>query len=192
MNLPLVGALALALFSPALVSTSAKPDYTHRPLIHRVDCDDSRGTAFRVGPTRFISVAHVTDGVNCTIDGHRFTHVDDPGLDFSVIEVPTYRRGGAFRINCGGFKVGEYVFASGYAKGLPWQQTVTLRATGQVIEGLRLLWGAPTVIPGMSGGPLMNAQGEVVGTVNRYSPWMPMSWSQPLSETSVCKGKAVA
>ena len=180
------GALALALVSPVFLPAASKPDYTHRPLIHQVDCADSRGTAFRVGPTKFISVAHVTDGKNCTIDGHPFSHVDDPGLDFSVIEIPALRRGGAMRINCKGFVVGEYYFASGYALGRPWQQTVTLRATGQVIEGLRLLWGSPTVIPGMSGGPLMNAQGEVVGTVNRYSPWMPMSWSQPLSETSVC------
>jgi hypothetical protein len=182
----LLGALAFALSTPAAQSVA---DYTHRPLIHQVRCSGSRGTAFRIGPTTFLSVAHVTDGKDCTIDGEPFTFANDGELDFAVIEVPTLRRGGAMRINCDGFVVGDYYFASGYAFGHPWQRTVTIRATGVARDGYRYLWGTPTVIPGMSGGPVMNARGEVVGLVNMYSPWLPLSFSLPLSETSMCKGE---
>jgi hypothetical protein len=188
MNLPLAGAIALALCSPALVSSSPAPDYTHRPLVHQVICSLGKGSAFRVGPTKFLSVSHVTNLGGCTIDGVAFKATADPGLDFAVIEVPAQlRRGGGFKINCDGFKPGEWVYATGYAYGRPWQQTVTLRVTPQTIGGLQLLWGSPTVIPGMSGGVVMNARGEAVGTINRYSPWAPASLSQPLSETSVCR-----
>ena len=182
-------ATALALLSPVLLSNAAAvtEDYTHRPLVHIVMCTKGSGTAFRTGPTTMISVAHVTDNEGCKVAGQPFTVANDPGLDFSVITTPV-KRGGAFRINCDGFKVGEWYYAAGYAYGRPWQQTVTLRAIATDNgRGLAVLHGYPTVIPGMSGGPIMNAAGEVVGTVNRYTPWAPFSFSQSLSETSVCR-----
>ena len=51
---------------------------------------------------------------------------------------------------------------------------------------MRYLLG-PQVIPGMSGGPILNSRGEVVGVVNRYTREMPLSYSRALKDTSVCR-----
>jgi hypothetical protein len=187
------GAIALA-FCPASLASAVTPVtiHLHYPMVHQVKCDKGLGSAFRVGPTRFISVDHVTRNTGCTIDGQPFSAVAEDGLDFSVVEIPTLRRLGGLKINCGGFHRGDYVYASGYAYGRPWQQMVILRATGQHDGNLAVLYGAPSVIPGMSGGPVMNARGEVVGTINRYMPFFPYSFSQELKGTSVCKGKSNA
>jgi S1-C subfamily serine protease len=40
------------------------------------------------------------------------------------------------------------------------------RAKKDGSTGEAILLGYPTVIPGMSGGPIMNSKGEVVGTIN--------------------------
>jgi hypothetical protein len=183
-------ALALAFSSPALLSNAPPTIHIHYPLVKQVKCFGSRGTAFRIGPTQMLSVAHVTDAFGCTIEGQPFTAVTDEGLDFVVIEVPaSLRRSGALRINCGGFIPGQYYWASGYARGMPWQQQVVVRAWPDKAGGQQVLYGYPTFIPGMSGGPVMNAAGEVVGLVNRYHPFAPFSLSLALKDTSICKGR---
>jgi hypothetical protein len=187
LSLKAAGAVVLALCSPALVSSTAIPNYTHYALVHQVICTAGKGSAFRIGPRTMLSVGHVTENSGCLIDGQPFTAVTDEGIDFAVIALPkTLRRSGVLKINCDGFKKGEWVYATGYAHGYPWQQTVLLKVSGEQVDGLDILIGSPTVIPGMSGGPVRNLKGEVVGTVNRYSPWFPISLSRPLKGTSVC------
>ena len=192
-------AFALVLYSPASVSLPAFAAPVtimvapyHYPLVKQVVCDNGLGTAFRVGPTTLLSVAHVTDNVGCTVDGTPFTHVADEGKDFAVIETPIVKLG-AIKINCDGFKPGGWYYATGFARGLPWQRTILLRASYiKDNEGRHILFGPDMVAPGMSGGPIVNAAGEAVGTINAYIPMFGMSVSQPLSTTSVCKGKAIA
>lgn len=182
------GALALVLSSPVLVSASPTTMHIHYPYVKQVSCFGSRGTAFRIGPQTMVSAEHVTRAVKCIIEGEAFTAVQDEGLDFVVITVPpALRRAGGMRINCDGFVPGQYYFATGYARGMPWQQQVVVRAMDQKADGQTVLYGWPTFIPGQSGGPVMDRTGAVVGIVNRYSPFTPHSLSQELRGTSLCK-----
>lgn len=155
------------------------------PKIHQVICDEGKGSAFEVEGDRLVSVAHVTGLTGCKVEGTPIEAVQDEGKDFSVIK---RAHGGGYKINCEGFHPGEYYFAVGYAYGWSWQTMILLRATANSIEGQHELIGS--VIPGMSGTIVANAGGEAVGTVNRYNIFYPLSYSQPLSETSLCRRKA--
>ena len=182
----LLKAALAALSLPALVSATGAPERLGPGELYKevrqVVCREGRGTAFRIeGGT--LSVAHVTKLTNCTIDGQPITASQDTGLDFST--VASANKGG-FKINCGGFVPGQWYFAVGYARGWKWQTMVMLMATYATESGQQELLGPPQVIPGMSGGPVLNAAGEVVGTVNRYHNYFPLSYSQPLKGTSLC------
>lgn len=171
------------------LSTSAAPPpptETNFPLVHQVVCAEGKGTAFRVGRNTFLSVAHVASLTGCTIDGAPFTATLDGPRDFAILDVPI-NRGGALKINCDGFTPGEWYFAIGFAKGLPVQALVTVLATyAKLPNGMRVLIGSPTFIPGMSGGPVLNSRGEVVGTVNAYNRIYPLSFSRALRDTEAC------
>jgi hypothetical protein len=176
--------VALACAAPLLVS--ATPDRLRIGALYQevrqVVCEEGKGTAFRI-EGGMLSVAHVTKLSDCTIDGKPITARSDDGLDFS--RVASANKAG-FKINCDGFIPGQWYFAVGYAKGWQWQTMVMLRATYATESGQQELVGPPQVIPGMSGGPVLNAAGEVVGTVNRYHNFYPLSYSQPLKGTSLC------
>lgn len=131
-----------------------------------------------------ISVNHVTSLHGCFIDGQPAVPHPEDNLDFSTIDLPAK----GLRINCEGFKDNEIYWAVGYAWGGPVQRVITLVGTGQKDSstGEAILLGNPTVIPGMSGGPILNSRGEVVGTVNQYSPMFPLSLSRELRDTSLC------
>lgn len=158
------------------------------PLVHQVLCKEGAGTAFRIGPRRFLSVAHVTTLHNCTIDKAPITVIEQDGNnDFSIVEAGPPQRY-AVKVSCEGFKTFEWYWAVGYAYGLPFQTVVALNATAfDADNGERILTGRYSVIPGMSGGPILNGRGEVVGTVNMYDPARPISLSRSLKDTSVCK-----
>jgi hypothetical protein len=187
-----IKALALAGVAPLIVSASPAPPETYRqivhyPLVHQVLCLEGKGTAFRVGRTRFLSVAHVTTMHGCTIDGAPvIDNIEDRKSDSSEVDVPTPKLGG-FKINCNGFRPGEWVWAVGYAYGLPIQTGIALYPTYlKAPDGKRILIGPYNVIPGMSGGPILNSNGEVVGLVNAYLPGTPLSFSRELKDTAAC------
>lgn len=178
--------LALVLVpASAAAPTVGLPQYAD---VVQVVCADAKGSAFRINDHQLLTAAHVSTNIACKIDGQPIVSREEDGLDFAVLEMPGH---GGFKINCEGFKTGTYVFAVGFAGGNEWQTLtrhyVTYKDTG---DGMRVLLGFPAVIPGMSGGPVFNEKGEVVGVVNRYSPGFPISYSRPLSDTSVCKRQA--
>lgn len=180
-------ALVLAGVALPLVSAKLPPapitGALHYPLVHQVICKEGRGTAFRVGPNRMLSVAHVTKNSNCKINGRPFASVEPEGQDFAEVTVAD-RKLGALPINCDGFQPGEWYWAVGYAGGYEWQTVTRLYATIHKDIGMRLLRGE--VIRGMSGGPILNAKGEVVGTVNAKNIFVPVAYSVELADTPVC------
>jgi hypothetical protein len=96
------------------------------------------------------------------------------------------------KIDCGGFVKGRQYVAVGYARGLSSLTAIELEATGETFDGYSVLVGMLTVIPGMSGGAVLDEEtGKVVGTVNVYNFEQGWSGSVPLSETPVCK-KSIA
>ena len=176
-----------ALAEPAATETGIDPSVN--PEIVRVDCDTGMGTAFRIGPRVLLSVAHVTSLGGCTIDGKPIKVVGTAG-DFSVLYSPDVADKW-LTIDCEGFKRGRRYVAIGYARGLPFQTSVDVVDTGQVLGGFERLWGVFTVIPGQSGGAMIDSEtGKVVGTINVYDARMGNSGSVELKGTPVCKGRA--
>jgi hypothetical protein len=190
----IVKALA-ALLALVPVSAFAAANETNilpwqHPEVVRVDCLFGRGSAFYVGPTTLLSVAHVTTMLGCTINGKPFTVLRSKG-DFSIISVATPSTNW-LRIDCGGFVAGKLYEAIGYARGLDTQTTVELEATGKIDGQLSRLGGVFTVIPGQSGGPIRDElTGRVTGTVNTYDAEDGLSGSVALKDTPVCDGVVV-
>jgi hypothetical protein len=188
MSVLLKGAAMLAVLSASAPADA--PDallFVKYPLIHRVDCDEGRGTAFRVGVNHWLSVAHVTGMHNCTVDGNKIAVTEqDGGRDFARFDTMSAVPNG-IRLNCHGFIPGHWYWSIGYARGAGFQTAVALYATyAKSPDGKRALIGPYNVIPGMSGGPIVDEEGEVVGTVNAYIPGTPISLSRELKDTSIC------
>ena len=148
----------------------------------------SAGTAFRVGPSGLaLSVNHVTSGdAQCFIQGKRINLAyKSPDRDFSEVLMD---EGPYLQIDCGGFVKGRKYIAAGYARGEKNLVTVELTALGVTNDGESLLYGMVPVIPGMSGGPIFDAEtGKVVGTVNRENFEEGLSWSEELKQQPICK-----
>jgi hypothetical protein len=176
----------LLAFQPGLVETD-NLKFVQYPLIHKVSCDEGSGTGFRVGLHHWLSVAHVTAMHNCEVDGAKIAVTEQDGKrDFSRFDTEQGAPNG-FRVDCSGFVPGQWYFAIGHALGKPYQTLIPLYATyAKGPDGKRVLLGEYDVIPGMSGGPILNAEGEVVGTINAYMPGTPISLSRELRDTSIC------
>lgn len=182
---------ASALLAAAFTLVSASPETSLRfvayPLVHKVSCDEGAGTAFRVGVNHWLSVAHVTGLHHCTVDGKNISVTEQDGArDFARFDTVGAVPNG-FRINCKGFVPGQWYFAIGHAFGKPFQTLLAVYATyAKAPDGRRVLIGEYAFIPGMSGGPVLNEAGEVVGVINAYVPGTPISISRELKDTSIC------
>lgn len=176
--------LAIILVATPVRASAPIALFTGISTIHQVTCAEGKGTAFEAGG-HMISVDHVTSLHGCFIDGKPVVATPEGNLDFSTIDLPA----NGMKVNCGGFKNNGIYWAIGYSWGRSVQQVIMLVGTGQKEEstGNAILIGYPTVIPGMSGGPIINSKGEAVGTINRYSPFFPLSMSRALKDTSLCK-----
>jgi hypothetical protein len=178
---PLIAAALVA--APGSDLPPAPTYFVAYDAVKQVECQQVAGTAF-IANHHLISVAHVTNNPGCAVNGEAIQPIEEGALDLS--SEPSVPKG--LRINCGGFHVGEKYWALGYAYGLHIQRAIPLVGTGEFNElGMAILFGSPTVIPGMSGGPIINEQAEVVGTVNIFYPGHPYSGSQELRGTSLCK-----
>ena len=183
--------LALAVAGAPLVTSEVDPIYVSYDAVEIVICNGGRGTAFRTGIGAYTSVNHVTSQPGCKIDG---VPVDvtykDEETDYSSVRTKVFGKG--LKINCEGFKDGEVYLAVGHARGLPVQRAMFVQSSYAWTllapwKGFHTLIGKERFIPGMSGGPVLNSKGEVVGLVNGYSSILPLSFSQPLSETAACR-----
>lgn len=193
----LAGAVALVLSTPVVPAVS--PDLPAaaqegmlpavRPEVVQVLCDLSRGTAFYVGPHTLLSVAHVTSNEGCEIKGQPIKVIETSG-DFTILEgapSPVW-----LKIDCNGYQEGREYTAWGYARGLYTLTSTDLIATGELEWGLYRLWSVFTVIPGMSGGPNIDAlTDKAVGTINTYNAGRGDSGSVQLKDTPICRGSAL-
>lgn len=178
---------------PPVVHYDNERTNTQYPLVDQVSCDKARGTAFRIGQTTYMTAAHVVSTNNgaCKINGNPVTIIEfDGALDYAIIEAgPPVRE--HLRLSCEGYNKSEWYWSNGYAFGLAFQTSVALYSSAFDSDtGMRLFIGKHTVIPGMSGGPVMNAKGEVVGIVNMYNPLFGISFSRALKDTSICNGRS--
>lgn len=162
------------------------------PYVKQVRCIGSLGTAFKISANKYLSVTHVTARPGCTIDGKAvYITYSDPHGDFSIISLYDPEPGG-LPISCDGYKPGKAYLSVGFARGAPESVGVMLRAydipnAPSLIRGWQIFGGVETVIPGMSGGPILGEDGRVVGVVNAYNGDFGLSWSRALKDTALCR-----
>jgi hypothetical protein len=152
------------------------------PQVKRVWCNGAAGTAFVAGG-HLVTVRHVAQIGNCHIGSDPLNVKSDEILDFAVGDAT--ERG--LEIDCGGFRKGHKYYSVGFALSEGYQTIIELTATGDYAQnGEAILWGAPAIIPGMSGGPVISDEGKVVGLNNMFMSQYPISLSQELKTTSLC------
>lgn len=191
---------AALLFSPANIVVPNAGDIVIQPkAIVQVVClgieKSGRpyirsGTAFRIG-SYFLSVNHVTTGpAKCFIGSTPISvSYASRSSDFSMLDAD---KGPYLPVDCGGFVKGHRYVALGYARGVDQITSVDLVATGDHLsDGQAVLSGIFAIVPGMSGGPILDADtGKVVGTNNVENFEEGMSGSVALKDTPVCKAAA--
>lgn len=182
--------LALALVVPQLGDIVIPPQ-----AFAEIVCVDrtgiTAGTAFRIGPGLMLSVNHVTSAKGqCFVGGKPMTiRYTSRATDFSMIGGGP--EGPFLKVDCGGFVKGHSYLALGYARGLPELTRVELTANGEMYQGRAVLTGMFVVVPGQSGGPIIDKEtGEVTGVVEAENFEEGTSWSIPLSATPACQAKS--
>ena len=180
---------AIAAMMACVSATVPKPIYPHdESAIVRITCQRANGggaygSGFKVGPSSYITAAHVVSGGTCSVDGHtiRITALDVK-RDFASFEGPASPV--TIKTRCDGFLAGEIYLARGFPGGGFYKIASPWFITGIRDKEMQVAFG--DAIPGMSGGPVMDGDGVVAGIVVRHSP----ARALPLSETGYCKGDA--
>lgn len=186
----MIGKLSTALAVPFLLSNAApqRPVFVKYHFIEQVICENSLGSAVRIADGSYVSALHVTSNIGCTVADKTLAMRSEVGaLDYAAFGLDGKTRRGV-PVNCDGLKPGEWAFAIGYARGQPKQQLVTLRYWGsRSPENFAVLHGRETVVPGMSGGAVLNQAGELVALVNMYNPMLRLSFLRELKDTPLCE-----
>lgn len=178
-------------------------------LVRRLYCGTpglknwGRGTAVVISENTLMTAAHVVVGTTCFDEatGARvstFYRDDLHDIAFASIEGGTYTRW--FKLSCEGYRGGREYSAIGYQFGRDLVETrltatfaftsdtsTTNQDDGQVrAPHLRLLEG--DIYKGMSGGPIVDEDGVVVG-LNTATDHNGVGFSRELRDTILCNSK---
>lgn len=183
--------LCLALLGAAPISVAQAPVHVELEGVELIDCGNATGTAWRSGTGAYTTANHVVAGRTCTINGYPLTVTwADSYLDIAFLR--TEEQGRPLTIDCGGYRDGEVYAGVGHALGKPEQRAIFILMDASIDavarwNGFTAMVGEERFIPGMSGGPVYSRDGRVVGIVNGYSRMLPISFTQSLSATPLCK-----
>ena len=185
----LAGALALVL-SPYDIDFGVTVPFEH-PYVERLTCNGGTGTGFKISDGRWVTVDHVSRIGGCTMDGKPITVThNDPNGDFATFAVDDQRKGG-IEVNCSGFRDRQWYFGIGYGRGISQIKSVRHSVLFSLMSGTPFaVFEANRFVPGMSGGPVLDLSGRVVGTVNAYGIIQRISFSRDLSRTILCSAQA--
>jgi S1-C subfamily serine protease len=151
-----------------------------------IRCGDWYGTAFHIGGGRYITADHVIEGAKTCLDTLSSLKVvgEDGAHDIAELSGPVISE--KFEIDCAGYRSGREYLAVGYANGeYRTQFPLIYSEFGRDPESGNGMFIGADVIPGMSGGPMINGQFRVTGIVNQRWP----SRSRALADTYLCGGK---
>lgn len=160
-------------------SAQAEPYSPDRASIVQVLCSNGAGTAFKVSEDKYVTAKHVVTADDCRVNGELITDVDrsDPE-DFASFKGPKSKH--RLHVSCNGYFTQRTYMAIGYGFGWPVTMNMPWISTDIAIDGYQSFIGEG--IPGMSGGPVINRSGEVVGIVNMRWP----TRSRALRDTPIC------
>lgn len=190
MRLLLVAALALSPSAPAAkIGTTVA--FTHHPYIEKLSCNGGSGSGFKLESGVWVSVYHVAVLGGCAVDGKPIvvTHAD-PDRDFITFVVPGDYRPGGIKPDCSGYHDGQWYYGTGHARGAPVLTSVPVMFSSIMDRNDPRGWKLliyNRFIPGQSGGVVQNQWGEATGVINAYNRFYPISFSQPLQNTIICR-----
>jgi len=96
----------------------------------------------------------------------------DTRTDLALLRVRGVPKHGVLSIARRNPAYGERVWALGHPLGIPFIWTEGLASAVTVEEGkVEFLQASAQVMPGNSGGPLVNARGEIVGVADQLAQW---------------------
>jgi serine protease Do len=172
------------------------------PYLERTDKYRSLGTAFALGPTEFVTAAHVLD-LGTKSQEKDFYIRDLNGTVYAIDKVLKYsdrrdfvvfsvkdRPAGAFLPSNTNPETNDKVYAVGNALG----EGIVIRDglyTSNTPEDLSGEWKwmrfSAAASPGNSGGPLLDMNGSVIGIVLRKSPSENLNIALPIGEVKNAK-----
>jgi S1-C subfamily serine protease len=156
--------------SPPVEKMSVAPVLIDDDAIPKLICGRMTGTGVYISSTTVITASHVVASDVCTTpNGREFTiRSIESENDFAVLRTSPANVQ-PYRLNCDGFIAGETYEAGGYANGRSFR-SVALVARNEMYEiggedgTFYALNGR--VEQGMSGGPIVNSSGEIVGIIS--------------------------
>jgi len=179
--------LALALVPLAFAEWALQPNVaTEVPdkAIVLVVCTDRMGTAFHIGNGNYVTASHVVNGTKECRIGVNPARVlkDDSAKDVAELAGPDI--GDRLRVDCGGFRPNRHYLATGYVGRINLVRLPLIySAFGDDPDNGNGQFVGPDIIPGMSGGPLLNEGLRVSGVVLQRFP----ARARSLGETFVCQ-----
>lgn len=189
------------LFNPASLSAhDSQPSgyFINTNLIKQLVCKEqdggiASGTAFYINSHTLITAEHVVADSTCEIDGKPVTMSEENvKLDYAIVKTAEDAPDPSEVLNwsCDHFNKGETYLAVGYAFG---EDLVVQSLRGSNMHEDQEGFADETRLigndfPGMSGGPIFDSRGYVVGIVNGGDKdGRSSAVSRELGQTSLCK-----
>lgn len=152
-------------------------DAPRRSEVQNIVCGGQTGSAFYIDETTLVTANHVAESDTCVNRGptnNRSREIEvidrDSTGDVAVLRGPRVSRERTYTVNCDGFVPGEHYYGGGYVQDGSEYRSVPMTARNEAyrvdLDGQTTLGSLDgSVQQGMSGGPIVNDRGEVVGII---------------------------